>query len=57
MQNCEGIQNLVDISGHELVDSVEINKQEPIIHVHQGKDLELFSTRNFDVTGGHKHGG
>nr|ADI19359.1 hypothetical protein [uncultured Chloroflexi bacterium HF0500_03M05] len=51
----EEIQDMIDIMDAELVDSVGITRQEVIIHVHQGRDLGIFSTRNFDGNGGHEH--
>ena len=50
----EEIQDLVDTIDDELVDSVGINRQEVIVHVHQGRDLGVFSTRNFEGNGGHE---
>ena len=46
------IQDLVDTIDEELLDSVGITRQEVIVHVHQGRDLGVFSTRNFDGNGG-----
>ena len=48
----EDIQDLIDTIDEELVDSVGITRQEVIVHVHQGKDLGIFSTRNFEGNGG-----
>lgn len=48
------IQDLVDTIDRELMDSVGIKRQEVIVHVHQGRDLGVFSTRNFDGNGGHE---
>ena len=53
----EEIQDIVDSIDEELVDSVGINRQELIVHVHQGRDLGVFSTRNFEGNGGHEHMG
>ena len=50
----EEIQDLVDTIDEELLDSVGITRQEVIVHVHQGRDLGVFSTRNFDGNGGHE---
>jgi type II secretory pathway component HofQ len=49
------IQDLIDTIDEELLDSVGITRQEVIVHVHQGRDLGVFSTRNFEGNGGH-HG-
>lgn len=48
------IQDLVDTIDEELLDSLGIARQEVIVHVHQGRDLGVFSTRNFDGNGGHE---
>ena len=50
----EEIQDLVDTMDEELVDSVGIARQEVIVHVHQGRDLGVFTTRNFEGNGGHQ---
>tara|TARA_Y100000590_G_C15738051_1_gene1019276 strand:+ start:70 stop:384 length:315 start_codon:yes stop_codon:yes gene_type:complete len=50
----EEIQDLVDTIDEELVNSIGVPKQELIVHVHQGVDLGLFSTRNFEGNGGHE---
>jgi hypothetical protein len=50
----EEIQDLIDIIDEQLMDSVGITRQEVIVHVHQGRDLGVFSTRNFDGNGGHE---
>ena len=50
----EEIQDLIDIIGEQLMDSVGITRQEVIVHVHQGRDLGVFSTRNFEGNGGHE---
>ena len=50
----EEIQDLIDVMDEELVDSVGISRQEVIVHVHQGRDLGVFSTRNFQGNGGHE---
>lgn len=44
----DGIQELIDTVDEELLDSVGIARQEIIIHVHQGRDLGVFSTRDFE---------
>ena len=53
----DGIQDLIDTISEELIDSVGINRQEIIVHVHQGRDLGVFSTRNFEGNGGHQRTG
>ena len=49
------IQDLVDTIDEELIDSATIARQEVIVHVHQGRDLGVFSTRSFEGNGGHQH--
>jgi hypothetical protein len=49
----ESIQDLIDAVDEELLDAVGILKQEFIVHVHQGRDLGVYSsTRDFDGTNG-----
>ena len=50
----DDIQFLVDRIDEELLDSVGISRQEVIVHVHQGRDLGVLSTRNFEGNGGHE---
>ena len=50
----EEIQDLVDAIDEELINSIGVSKQELIIHVHQGVDLGVFSTRSFEGNGGHE---
>jgi len=51
----EDIQDLIDTVDDELIDSVGITRQEIIVHVHQGRDLGVFTTRNFEGNGGGHH--
>ena len=48
------IQDLIDTMDEELLDSVGITRQEFIIHVHQGRDLGVFSARDFEGNGGYE---
>lgn len=48
----DAIQDLIDTIDEELMDSVGIARQEVIVHVHQGRDLGVFSTRGFEGNGG-----
>jgi mevalonate kinase len=48
----ERIQELIDIIDEELVDSVGISREELIVHVHQGRDLGVFSSQKFEGNGG-----
>ena len=50
----DGIQDLIDLIDDELLDCVGINRQEIIFHVHQGRDIGVFSARDFDGNGGHE---
>ena len=51
------IQDLIDTIDEQLMDPVGITRQEVIVHVHQGRDLGVFSTRNFEGNGGHERMG
>ena len=46
------IINMVD---NELLEAAGIVRQEVIIHVHQGRDLGVYSTREYDSNGGFQH--
>ena len=48
----EDLQDIIDDIETELLDAVGIYRQEIIIHVHQGKDLGVYTTSNFDATNG-----
>ena len=48
------IQDLIDTIDEELLDAVGVSRQEVIVHVHQGRDLGVFSGRNFEGNGGHQ---
>ena len=48
----EAIQELINSIDEQLMDYVGITRQEVIIHVHQGRDLGVFSTREFEGNGG-----
>ncbi len=51
----DNVQELVDTIGDQLVDSVGIAKHEMIVHVHQGRDIGVFSSHDFDGNGGYEH--
>ena len=48
----EDVHELIDIVDSELLESAGIVRQEVIIHVHQGRDLGVYSTREYDTNGG-----
>ncbi len=48
----EDVQDIIDDIEAELLDAVGIYRQEIIIHVHQGKDLGVYTTSNFEGTNG-----
>ena len=48
------IQDLIDTIDEELLNSLGIARQEFIIHVHQGRDLGVFSARDFEDNGGYE---
>ena len=50
----EEIQDLIDTIDEQLLDSVGASRQEVIVHVHQGRDIGVFTTREFDGNGGHE---
>ena len=53
----DDIQDLIDTIDEEILDAVGIERQEIIVHVHQGKDIGVYTTRDFESTngGGHEH--
>ena len=51
----DSIQDVIDDLEAELLDAVGIIRQEVIIHVHQGRDLGVYSTTDFE--GGANGGG
>lgn len=48
----ESIHELIEIIDEELVDAVGVNREEFIVHVHQGRDLGVFSDHEFGENGG-----
>lgn len=48
----ENIRELIEIVDDELVDAVGVNREEFIVHVHQGQDLGVFSDPAFGENGG-----
>ncbi len=50
----DDIQDLIDAVDRELMDTVGVVRQEVVVHVHQGRDLGVFTTRGFEGNGGHE---
>ena len=48
------IQDLIDTIDEQLLDSIGVSRQEIIVHVHQGRDIGVFTTREFEDNGGHE---
>ncbi len=46
------MHDLIDLVDNELLAAAGIVRQEVIIHVHQGRDLGVYSTREYDSNGG-----
>ena len=46
------IQDIIDDIEGQLLDAVGIVRQEIIIHVHQGRDLGVYTTSDFEGTNG-----
>ena len=42
---------MVDMADDELLDAVGVNREEFILHVHQGRDLGIFSTQGLSEEG------
>ena len=52
----ERIQELIDLIDRHLLSAVGIVREETIVHVHQGRDLGVFSTPGFQQNGGQEIG-
>jgi len=48
----DSIQELIDTIDDELLDSSGISRDEFIVHVHQGRDIGIFSNPEFGKNGG-----
>ncbi len=48
----EDIQELIDLLDRNLIDAAGIIRREVIVHVHQGRDLGVYSTRDYEGTNG-----
>ena len=48
----DSIQDLIDAIDEDLLDAMGIVRQEIIVHVHQGRDLGVYSSRDFEGTNG-----
>ncbi len=49
------IQDLIDTIDEQLLDSIGVSRQEIIVHVHQGRDIGVFTTREFEGNGNGGH--
>ncbi len=47
-----GIQDIIEDAEAELLDAVGIVRSEVIIHVHQGRDLGVYSTSDYEGNNG-----
>ena len=45
------IQELIDTIDEDYVDAVGIPREEFIVHVHQGRDMGVYSNREFSTNG------
>jgi hypothetical protein len=48
----EAIQELIEAIDEEIVDVVGVSRDEFIVHVHQGRDVGVFSNHEFGGNGG-----
>lgn len=48
----DNIEELINAAEEDLVDAVGITKEEMVVHVHQGRDLGVFSSHDFEGNGG-----
>ena len=47
----EAIQELVEIIDEDIVDAVGIDREELVVHVHQGRDLGVYTNQEFGAAG------
>lgn len=47
----ESIQELVELVDDELLDAVGVAREEFIVHVHQGRDLGVYTNHEFGANG------
>ena len=47
----ENIQELIEIVDEDIVDAVGVERDELIVHIHQGRDLGVFSNQEFGPPG------
>ena len=55
----EGIQDLASIVDEDLLDAVGVDRDDFVLHVHQGRDLGVYSNNELDPgqhNGGHPQG-
>lgn len=50
-QTQEAIQEIIEIVDEELIDAVGVGREEFVVHVHQGRDLGVFSNHEFGQNG------
>ena len=49
------MHDLIDMVDNELLEAAGLVRREVIIHVHQGRDLGVYSTREYDSNGGFQY--
>ncbi len=47
----ENIQELIELIDEDIIDAVGVDRDEFIVHVHQGRDLGVFSNQEFGQQG------
>ena len=47
----ESIQELVEIIDEDVIDAVGIERDEFVVHVHQGRDLGVYSNHDLEQSG------
>lgn len=55
----DGIQDLAAIVDEDLLDAVGVEREDFVLHIHQGRDLGVYSNNEFDPgqhNGGHPQG-
>jgi hypothetical protein len=53
----EGIQELVTIVDEDIIDAVGVERDDFVVHVHQGRDLGVYANNEFGPPGNGNGGG
>ena len=51
----DSIQDLIEIVDEDVIDAVGVERDEFVVHVHQGRDLGVYTNPDFSQQGGNGH--